>query len=169
MTDIWKNRIVGHAEVDPRTLLENPFNFRRHTERQGQWLEASLDELGWIGDVKVNRNTGHMLDGHYRVRLAISKDQPTVPVTYLDLTENEEKRALAIFDRITTMAVEDPDALSKLLDEMKLDTGGSLDSILGDMKVALEVPDVEFKEFDETVADEVSFIECPNCGHKWPA
>jgi len=29
-------------------------------------------------------------------------------------------------------------------------------------------PAPEFKEYDESVADDVEFIECPNCGHKWP-
>ncbi len=29
-----------------------------------------------------------------------------------------------------------------------------------------EVP--EFKEFDESVEDEVKYIECPSCGHKFP-
>ena len=31
-----------------------------------------------------------------------------------------------------------------------------------------EVPDVEFKEYDESIEDEVEFIECPSCGHKFP-
>ena len=26
----------------------------------------------------------------------------------------------------------------------------------------------EFKEYDESVANEVEFLECPHCGHKWP-
>ena len=29
-------------------------------------------------------------------------------------------------------------------------------------------PDVEFKEYDEEVGDEVEFCECPRCGHRWP-
>ena len=30
------------------------------------------------------------------------------------------------------------------------------------------VPDVEFKEYDESIADDVEYHECPECGHKWP-
>ena len=26
----------------------------------------------------------------------------------------------------------------------------------------------EFKEYDESVVDEVEYITCPECGHKWP-
>lgn len=29
-------------------------------------------------------------------------------------------------------------------------------------------PSVEFKEYDESVEAEVEWIECPECGHKWP-
>ena len=29
-------------------------------------------------------------------------------------------------------------------------------------------PIVEFPEYDESVADEVEYIECPECGHRWP-
>ena len=28
--------------------------------------------------------------------------------------------------------------------------------------------DVEFKEYDESIADEVEYLTCPECGHKWP-
>jgi hypothetical protein len=28
--------------------------------------------------------------------------------------------------------------------------------------------DVEFKEFDESAADDVEFLTCPKCGHSFP-
>ena len=28
--------------------------------------------------------------------------------------------------------------------------------------------EVEFKEYDESVADEVEYLECPECHHRWP-
>ena len=168
MTDIWKNKIVGHAEVAPGDLLANDFNFRRHDERQSQCLEASLNSLGWLGPVLVNQHTGHIVDGHLRVDLAIKREQPTIPVVYLDLTEDEEKRALATYDRIGSLAIEDPDALSRLLDELDLSDNDSLAEMIKGMKIELEVPDIEFKEFDESIEDDVEFNECPNCGHKWP-
>ena len=33
---------------------------------------------------------------------------------------------------------------------------------------AASVPDVAFKEYDESVADDVQYCECPKCGHKFP-
>jgi hypothetical protein len=31
-----------------------------------------------------------------------------------------------------------------------------------------EIPEVNFAEYDESVADEVEYLQCPRCGHKWP-
>ena len=28
--------------------------------------------------------------------------------------------------------------------------------------------DIEFPEYDESLADSVEYLECPSCGHKWP-
>jgi hypothetical protein len=30
-------------------------------------------------------------------------------------------------------------------------------------------PNVEFKEYDESVEEEVKYCTCPNCGHEFPA
>jgi hypothetical protein len=32
----------------------------------------------------------------------------------------------------------------------------------------IDEPFPEFKEYDESIADDVEYIECPSCGHKWP-
>jgi len=29
-------------------------------------------------------------------------------------------------------------------------------------------PNVDWKEYDESTADDVEYNECPECGHKWP-
>lgn len=43
----------------------------------------------------------------------------------------------------------------------------ALDALLSALREPL-VPDVQFKEYDEGVADEVKYCECPACGHKFP-
>ena len=52
---------------------------------QQRAVEGALQEVGWVQQVLVNRTTGHLVDGHLRVELAISRGEPS-PVTYLDLT-----------------------------------------------------------------------------------
>ena len=32
----------------------------------------------------------------------------------------------------------------------------------------VDLDSIEFPEYDESVADEVEWNECPECGHRWP-
>lgn len=115
----WRNRIVGQGEEAPDQLLANPLNFRLHPKRQQDALSGALKELGWIQQVIVNRITGHVIDGHLRVELAISRGEPTVPVVYVELSPDEEKLALATFDPISAMAGVDREKLDDLLSDVR--------------------------------------------------
>lgn len=114
----WRNRIVGTDVVNPKTLVPNEKNFRRHPNRQVAALEGSLDEIGWIAPVTVNRLTGRMLDGHARAELALRQGVSQVPVQYVELDEHEEALALATLDPIGAMATHDAEALDALLQEV---------------------------------------------------
>lgn len=117
----FKNRIVGEGEESPSNLLANPSNFRRHPVAQFKALEGVLDEVGWIQRVIVNKATGNIVDGHARVELAIRRSEPTIPVLYVELTENEEKLILATLDPITGLAFHDDQMLADLLAEIETD------------------------------------------------
>jgi DNA modification methylase len=111
----WRNRITGHADVPPDQLLANPANWRSHPREQQRALSAALGEVGWVAQVMVNTTTGHVVDGHLRVELALSRNEPTVPVTYVELTEDEERLVLATLDPLAAMATAEKDALEALL------------------------------------------------------
>lgn len=96
----WENRIIGHGEEDPTQLLAHPLNPRVHPKYQQDVMGAILDEIGWIDEVIVNQTTGHVINGHLRVALAISKGTPLVPVKYVSLSPEDEAKALAVFDPI---------------------------------------------------------------------
>ena len=85
MEDVIRSRIVGHGDEDPATLHPHPSNFRRHPVHQVEALQGSLKELGWLKTVLV------------------------------DLSEEEERLALAVLDPITELAERDADALAALL------------------------------------------------------
>lgn len=112
----WTNRITGQGEVPPDQLLANPQNWRVHPMFQQKALVAALDEVGWLQPVMVNTVTGHVVDGHLRVMLAISEGQTAVPVLYVELTEEEERKALLTLDPITRLAVGDPTQVHGLLE-----------------------------------------------------
>ena len=119
----WRNRIVGTGEEAPDQLLANPANWRIHPKAQQDALGDALDDIGWIQQVVVNRQSGHLIDGHLRVSLALRNNEPTVPVLYVDLDEREEALALATLDPIAAMAAADKAKLDALLREV--DTGSA--------------------------------------------
>lgn len=116
--DIWANMVVGYDVVAPEELLANPANFRRHPARQREALRGSLNELGVIAPVLVNRLTGHLLDGHARVEEYLSAGLTGVPVAYVEVPAEKEGLALLSLDPIAAMAEHDRQALEALLSEV---------------------------------------------------
>lgn len=117
----YRNRIVGEADVPPEELLANPWNWRVHPKHQQDALQAIVQTVGWVQRVIVNKRTGHVVDGHLRVAMAIKRQEPTIPVSYVSLTQAEEKLALATFDAITALAQTDEDKLRELLESIDAD------------------------------------------------
>jgi hypothetical protein len=111
----WRSRIVGHEDVSPAKLIANPFNFRLHSAVQAAAVKGSLKRLGVIKSAIVNKRTGHILDGHLRVSLALKESQPAVPVEYVDLTVAEEREALASIDPLALMATSDQGSVARLM------------------------------------------------------
>ena len=111
----WQNRIAGHGEESPENLMAHPLNWRIHPDFQQRALEEALLEVGWVDTVTVNQRTGHVLDGHLRVTLAMREGAESVPVKYVDLAEEEERTVLATFDPIAGLAAQDEDKLEELI------------------------------------------------------
>jgi DNA modification methylase len=129
----WSKRIVERDDaVDPEQLLANPFNFRIHPAIQEDALEGALDDLGWLRTVLVNKRSGHVIDGHLRVLLAMKRGE-TVPVDYVDLSDAEEKKALATLDPLGAMAGLDKDKHADLLKGLTTKNDG-LAKLLADLK-----------------------------------
>ncbi len=115
----WQNRIIGSGEENPINILSNPFNYRIHPKFQQDVLQGLLKEIGWIQDVIINKQTGHLIDGHLRVTLAMKNKETQVPVKYVDLTQEEEMLALSVFDPISALAETDEKLLTDLLDKVQ--------------------------------------------------
>jgi ParB-like chromosome segregation protein Spo0J len=115
----WRNRIVGYSEEEPDQLLANPSNWRIHPAAQQNALSGVLKEVGLVQNVVANRTTGHLVDGHLRVMLAMRENQPVVPVTWVELSEEEEHLILAALDPLAAMATADAGALDALLSSVQ--------------------------------------------------
>ena len=114
----WQNRIVGHAQVDPRKVVPSDKNWRKHPTLQQRTMGNMLDRIGWVNDLLVNRRTGKLLDGHLRLSLALEKGESVVPVKYVDLSEEEENDVLLNHDLVGSLAQADTELLRNLRDEV---------------------------------------------------
>lgn len=151
-TSNWRNRIVGEGEEAPDQLMAHPLNWRSHPLKQQEALGEVLDKVGWVDSVIVNRKTGHLVDGHLRVELAKKRGESTIPVQYVDLTEEEERLVLATIDPLAAMAERDDEKLDKLLADLKQQHGGLLEDVglLGDNAFDLGGLDLHDGELQET-------------------
>src|SRR5664279_5239915 len=85
-----------------------------------------------VAEVLVNRTTGHVVDGHLRIELALARKEPTVSVTYVELSEDEERLVLATLDPLAAMAEAEATKLAELLE--RLDPGdAALRALLDDL------------------------------------
>ncbi len=111
----WRNRITGSGTLKVAEALANPLNFRVHPAHQRAALEASLDNVGWVQQVVINKRSGHLVDGHLRLALAEQRGEQELPCLYVDLADEEERLVLASLDPIAAMATADREKLTELL------------------------------------------------------
>lgn len=139
--DSIRSRIVGEGDEAPDQLMANPLNWRTHPKAQVDALEGLLKQVGWVQRVIVNKRTGHVVDGHARVELALRRSEPRVPVLYVDLSEEEERLVLAALDPIGGLAGADADKLAELLAGIQTDDAGLLAMLDGLLPKAPEADD----------------------------
>ena len=142
----WRNRIVGSGAEAPEQLAANPANWRVHPRHQRDALAGSLDTVGWVAQVIVNRQSGYVIDGHARVALALARKEASVPVLYVDLSPDEERLVLATFDPIGALAGTDGERLTALLAEVAVDDAG-LRALLDEL--AASAPRPSFTDPDD--------------------
>lgn len=148
---MYQNRIIGEGQETPDQILANPLNWRKHPKWQKDALRGHLKEVGWVQRTIINKRTGHLVDGHLRVELAMEEGIAEIPVLYVDLTEDEERIALASLDSITGLAETDQATLNELLDGVTAD-----DPDLAAFLESLTLhPDAEDEAEGETDPDDV--------------
>jgi hypothetical protein len=145
----WKNRVISFTLEVPSDLLANPMNARRHNGAQRDAIRGSLDELGWTAPVIVNDVTNRLLDGHMRVEEAISEGAPVIPVVHVELSDDEERLFLGVFDPITGLATNDQDRLDDLVASIVTEN-----QALNDLLASLSGEEVDSKPIHVPVRSE---------------
>lgn len=100
--------------VDPRTLGDNPRNWKTHPQTQLDAVMAAVGKIGWVLPLLYNKTTGRLLDGHGRKAKAIASGITAVPVAKGRWTEQEENFILQSVDTIGSMYRIDKDRLKSL-------------------------------------------------------
>ena len=151
-------------------------NPRKHPPRNLEMIRRSLSEVGAARSIVVDEED-NVLVGHgvieaaaqagiERVRVVEADGNEIVAVRRTGLTE-EQKRKVAYYDNRSAELAE------WLPEQVKLDVDAGLDlsGIFTETELSLVEQDntlPSFKEYDESVEDEVEYITCPKCGHRWP-
>ena len=154
MTD-WKNRIIETADMAVKDLKANPKNWRKHPKAQADALAGVLDTVGWVAQVIWNRRTGHLIDGHLRLELAVKRKEKTIPVNVVDLSEEEEAMILATFDPIAAMAETEKQQLAALMQSIETEDE-AIRQLLKDL-----APPVVLEEFEPAPVGEPTAITIP--------
>lgn len=115
-TDSDGARVTVRCEASPSELVgkENALNWKKHTQRQLDYVGESIDERGWARNLLYCANTDRILDGHGRLKDAVERDRKSVPVDVGWWTEEEGDELLASLDPTSNMASVDGNALSSL-------------------------------------------------------
>ena len=164
-----KNRIVGSGEEPLDQIMFNPRNWRIHPLSQQDALKGVLEEVGWVQQVIVNKRTGNLIDGHLRCQLAAREGAKTIPVVYVDVSEDEEALVLATLDPIGAMAATDKQKLDELFQDIQSDNE-NIQKMITEIgaKEGIIPPDFEPVGIDEQGRlDEKAKVTCPECGHEF--
>lgn len=153
----FQNRILKYGTKKADQFTAHPLNPRIHPQFQRQVMEAALKKTGWLAPVIENKRTGYLIDGHERVMQALANNEP-VPYVLVDLSEDEEAEALAMFDPIGSLAQYDQENLKTLLAQIETEDVAlqQLFSNLGAQYGALDVDDPYAEWQEQNMPDFVS-------------
>lgn len=161
-------------------LTQDPANANTGTERGRYLLEHSLRSYGAGRSILLDKE-GRVIAGNKTLEVAADIGLVEVEIVHtdgtklvavqrddLDLMEGDTARELAYADN---RAGEVGLAWNPEQIKIDLDAGLDLGAMFRDEEIAVILSDVSavvFPEYDESIADEVEYNECPECGHKWP-
>jgi len=140
-------------------------NPRQITKEQARRLAESFDEFGQVETIAISP-TDDVYNGHQRLAVLMEKHggdyEVEVRVSSRPLTEKEREK-LTVYLHKGAAGEWNFDALANGFEVDELIEWGFRPEELGIVE-----PLPEFKEYTEEVENEVEYITCPECGHKFP-
>lgn len=136
-------------------------------------VAASIKQFGFRQPIVVDENNV-IIAGHTRYKAALKLNIAVVPIHVAVGLTPEQIKAYRIADnRLNELSRWDYDTLAEelaVIAESSLDMTVlgwdklELDRLLGNEGVTVKARG----DLDETIANDVKMIECPECGHKFP-
>lgn len=155
----WRNRIVNTGERPAKDFNFNPSNWKDHPQTQRDALTELLDSIGWITGVIVSASTGLLIDGHARVDEALKENpEQLVPFIEVDLSPEEEKIMLALFDPVGAMAITDNAKIVELVEGLHLESSALLE-IVATMSRSNLTEVVELPRQDNSVGETLQYLK----------
>ena len=176
-----KDNRIEHKKISD--FQQDASNANKGTERGLRVLDDSLADTG-IGRSVVADKNGILIAGNKTQEQSIDRGFEDALVVHttgdtlvvvqrddldlLDPAPNNKARRLAYYDNRAGELGLDWDS-EQLLADIQAGTDFSnlfrqdeLDELLDNLD------NVQFKEYDESIADSVEYCTCPECGHKFP-
>lgn len=126
--------------VDITKLVHPEYNPRFMAEDEKQRLSDEISEFGMVENVVVNKQNMHIVGGNQRVEILRRKGEKYVPVFYVDLTEDQEKRLNIALNKIS--GVWDQDKLKQMLSEIDHINIGFTDEEIKDLFGSSDINDL---------------------------
>ena|SRR5579859_7449944 len=170
-----QNKIVSLA-----SLVAHPRNYRSHPKHQIDRLVLSLQRFGQGRSIVIQDAPEHpiIVAGHGIVEAARALQWTELRADILpaDWTDQQVEGYLIADNLHSQEAADNEELLAMLLQEQQ-DAGFDLASMgsddetlrqmlagMGDEIISNGAPDVQFKEYDETVEDDLPTEMCKECG-----
>jgi ParB-like chromosome segregation protein Spo0J len=171
-----KGQRLDIESVPIDSVHPDPANVRRHPERNLAGIKASLARFGQQRPILVDGN-GIIRAGNGTHAAAVALGWESISIVRTTL-KGSEATAYAIADNRTAELAEwDDIALADTLRALQSEdfdlasvgyTGDEVDALIARLGDDILPPGADGKEYDEDVAEDVEFHECPSCGHRFP-
>lgn len=149
---------VEQISVEELAKMKAPYNPRRISDHQMRALRRGMERDGCLENIVCNRQTGHVVSGHQRIDAAAEIDgMTTLPVHWIDVSEEDEKRINIALNRISGEF--DEEELADVLRSISEDARAMTGFTAVEVEALLEETEGATLNMDETNEDAAGFAD----------
>ena len=103
-------------------IRPHPDNPRRGDTKR---IRQSIKANGFYGSCVVQRSTGNILVGNHRYRAAVDEGLTEIPVTWVDVSDDQALKMLLVDNRVSDFGAYDDEELMRALEQLDAELEGS--------------------------------------------